>query len=224
MSGHHTGSGAGAISYTSSNSTVATVDASSGKLTVKALGTAVITVTQSATATHTGGSASYTLTVTKSDAPKDIAWKSGLLSKSWSSGGSFSKAEILGNVAGTTTGYDLKTIANVSDSDVSEVSGKAINFKNKVGNFTADIVLVHSSMLDVRLAGAKFEITKGDTPVLTWTAQRKVYGSGGELSSAELSLGLTGNTSARSGYTLKSVRITDAASTGAVVSGSGSGL
>ena len=39
---------------------------------------------------------------------------------------------------------------------------------------------------------AKFEVTKGDTPVLTWTAQRKVYGSGGELSSAELSLGLTG--------------------------------
>ena len=60
------------------------------------------------------------------------------------SGGSFSKAEILGNVGGTATGYDLKTIANISDSDLAQVSGSGIAFKSKAGNFTADIILGHA--------------------------------------------------------------------------------
>ena len=157
LSGHYTGSGAGLISYTSSNSTVAEVD-SSGKLTVKALGTSVITVTQAATATHTGSSASYTLTVTKSDAPTDVKWKDTALSKVWSSGGSFSSNEILGNVLGTKAGYSIKQIGNISESSLAAVSGSGLSFKNKAGNFTADLVLGHLTKSDIVLSGATFEI------------------------------------------------------------------
>ena len=163
LSGHNTGSGAGAISYTSSNSTVASVDVSSGKLTLKALGTTVITARQSSTATHSEGVASYTLKVIASDAPDDVKWKATALSKVWISGGSFSSNEILGNVLGTKSGYSVKQIGNISASDVAAVSGKRINFKDKAGNFTADLVLGHLTKSDLVLSGATFEI--GYVPV-----------------------------------------------------------
>jgi len=57
------GDGSGAISYSSSNPAVATVNASSGTANVLALGSTVITATKAATATHAAASASYTLTV-----------------------------------------------------------------------------------------------------------------------------------------------------------------
>ncbi|HPG86940.1 MAG TPA: SUMF1/EgtB/PvdO family nonheme iron enzyme, partial [Spirochaetales bacterium] len=57
------GDGSGAISYSSSNPAVATVNASSGTANVLALGSTVITATKAATATHAAVVASYTLTV-----------------------------------------------------------------------------------------------------------------------------------------------------------------
>ena len=207
LRGQYNGSGAGAISYTSSNSTVAEVD-SSGKLTVKALGTSVITVTQAATATHTGGSASYTLTVTKSDAPTDVKWKDAALSEVWSAGGSFSKAEILGNVAGTTTGYDLKTIANISNSEVAEVSGKAINFKNKAGNFTADLVLVHATQADIRLDNATFGIAKGAKETLTFNPLSEPYVANGNFSAVEILANIKADDK-KVGYRVKEINTLD---------------
>ena len=57
----------GAVTYTTSDATVATVD-SDGKVTIVGTGTATITATAAATDNYNGASASYTLTV----APKDI--------------------------------------------------------------------------------------------------------------------------------------------------------
>ena len=82
------------------------------------------------------------------------------MSEVWSVGGSFSKAEILGNVAGTITGYDLKMIANISDSDVAEVSGKTMNFKAKAGNFTVDLILVHATRDVAAGAGNRYIYAK----------------------------------------------------------------
>ena len=59
------------VTYTSSNPSVATVDASTGTLTLLTAGTTVITASFEGDATHYPGSASYTLTVTsKGDAPE----------------------------------------------------------------------------------------------------------------------------------------------------------
>ena len=98
----------------------------------------------------------YTLKVIASDAPDDVKWKATALSKVWISGGSFISNEILGNVLGTKAGYRVKQIGNISASDVAAVSGKRINFKDKAGNFTADLVLGHLTRSDLVLSGGDF--------------------------------------------------------------------
>ena len=55
--------GTGTITYASDKSAVATVNASTGEVTIKGAGTAIITATAAETATHSAGQASYTLTV-----------------------------------------------------------------------------------------------------------------------------------------------------------------
>ena len=62
-----TGDGEGAITYSSSDEAVATVDANTGEVTIVGAGSAVITASQAESATHEAGTASYTLNVT---APK----------------------------------------------------------------------------------------------------------------------------------------------------------
>ena len=57
------GEGDGAISFESSSPAVASVDAATGEVTMVSQGTAVITASKAATATHEAASASYTLTV-----------------------------------------------------------------------------------------------------------------------------------------------------------------
>ncbi len=54
---------AGSLTYSSNNTGVASVDASTGAVTLNAIGTAVITATYSGNSTYNGSSASYTLTV-----------------------------------------------------------------------------------------------------------------------------------------------------------------
>jgi alpha-tubulin suppressor-like RCC1 family protein len=58
-----TSASTGAITYTSSNTSVATIHPTSGEITVLSGGTTTITATQAATTTHTSGSISTTLTV-----------------------------------------------------------------------------------------------------------------------------------------------------------------
>jgi len=58
-----TGSGSGAISYRSSDQTVATVNSSTGAVTILKVGTTTITATKAEDVTHAAATASYTLTV-----------------------------------------------------------------------------------------------------------------------------------------------------------------
>lgn len=55
--------GSGSITYSSSNTSVATVNSSTGVVTIKGTGTAIITATMAASTNYTGASASYTITV-----------------------------------------------------------------------------------------------------------------------------------------------------------------
>ena len=139
--------------------------------------------------------------------------------KPFSSGGSFSTAEILAGVRGTKAGYTVKSITNLNPTNLATVSSKALNFRSSVGSFTAMIVLEHNTKADATISGAQFEITKANAPTLNWTKQAKAFASGGEISNTNLLTGLTG--SGKSGYAIKSVAITDASGTGARVSGAG---
>ena len=83
-----TTSGDGAISYQSSNTDVATIDGTSGEVTIVGAGTATITANVSATANYGAASATYSLTVNKktSVAPDEIdAVKTGYINDELSS-------------------------------------------------------------------------------------------------------------------------------------------
>ncbi|MGN0238054.1 MAG: Ig-like domain-containing protein [Lepagella sp.] len=68
----------GTVAYSSSDETVATVDAATGEVTLVAQGTTVITATVEATDTYLAGSASYTLIVTDPNAPEVLfSWTVG---------------------------------------------------------------------------------------------------------------------------------------------------
>ena len=60
-----TTTGDGIITYSSSNTSVAKVDSSTGKVTIVGAGEAIITASASATENYSAGSASYTLTVSE---------------------------------------------------------------------------------------------------------------------------------------------------------------
>ncbi len=146
------------------------------------------------------------------------------LTKVYSSGGRFTTAEILGNVGGTKAGYTLKEISSLNPIGFASVTGTKPNLSlshAKAGNFTATLVLEHATKGDSTIDNASFEITKASAPKLTWTKQSKPYGSGGEISNADLLAGLNGTSAAKTGYTIKSVTISSANGTGARVSGRG---
>ena len=62
-----TATGDGAVTYSSSNTSVATVGASTGLVTIQGVGTTTITATMAETETYIGNSARYTLTVSGAD-------------------------------------------------------------------------------------------------------------------------------------------------------------
>lgn len=67
----------GTVTYASSNTNVAEVDAESGKVTIKAVGTTTITASSAATDNFAAGEASYTLTVNKAPASLPFAFDGG---------------------------------------------------------------------------------------------------------------------------------------------------
>jgi hypothetical protein len=67
------GNGAGALTYASSNTAVAIVDTSTGKVTIVAVGTAEITASKAADSAYLGAQATYTVNVSK--APQALAFR-----------------------------------------------------------------------------------------------------------------------------------------------------
>ncbi len=160
--------------------------------------------------------------ITKGSAPL-LTWTK--QTKPFSSGGEITNTNLLAGVTGSSkTGYTIKTV-NITNTNGTgaRVSGNGTTAKimsyNKIGTLTLTIVLQHNTKEDVTLRNAKFEITKGSAPLLTWTKQTKPFSSGGEITNPELLAGVTG--SGKNGYTIKTVTITNKNGTSARVSGSG---
>ena len=160
--------------------------------------------------------------IRKMPVPADLTWRK--QSKVYSFGGEISNGELLRGLSGTKTGYRIKTVS-ISDAGGTgaRVSGSSTSAKivgyTKTGTLTLSIVFEHDTKEDRTITGAEFEITKGSAPLLTWTKQTKPFSSGGEITHADLLAGVTG--SGKTGYTLKTVNITNKNGTGAIVSGSG---
>ena len=76
-----TTTGNGAITYSSSNANVASVNSSTGEVTVKGAGTATITATAAATSTYGVASATYTVTINKAN--RTITFANSLVTKTY---------------------------------------------------------------------------------------------------------------------------------------------
>ena len=71
--------------------------------------------------------------IDKNPAPADLAFTT--LQEAYTSGGSFTANEILGNITGTKTGYTLKAIENLKPTGIAQIAGdkKSMSF-TEVGN------------------------------------------------------------------------------------------
>ena len=88
------------VKYTSSNTDVATVDATTGVVTLVAVGTTTITASAPATAEYEAGDATYTLTVAEaSSGPAQYTYTCG--EKQWSAAGNKTLGDLTWNMTGT---------------------------------------------------------------------------------------------------------------------------
>ena len=169
------GQGSGAVTYASSKQGVATVHVNSGVLTLKGVGSTTITATVAETASHAAGTATYTLTVNKDDAPSGasaLSWKGGNNGLSEKYDGEFTNAEILANIANiTNSGYTIKSISEQKEQitqnsihtfPTNEGGSYYIQYNNALGTFTVDITLEHATKADITLQNAKFTTINGD--------------------------------------------------------------
>ncbi len=147
-------------------------------------------------------------------------------SKPFSVGGEITNGDLLAGVTGSArVGYTIKTvrITNYGGMTRARVSGNGaaarITSYTKAGTLTLTLVLEHDTKNDVTLTGAQFEITKIAAPRLSWTGRTKPFSRGGEITNSELLAVVTG--SGKTGYTIKTVTMVNARTTGARVSGNG---
>ena len=166
--------------------------------------------------------------ITKATAPT-LTWTK--QTKAFASRGEITNADILAGLTSVNVadkqGYAIKTVTITNpDGTGATVDGAGTSAKitryTKVGTLTLTLVFEHSTKKDVTLTNNQFEITKATAPTtLTWTKQTKVFASGGEITNADILAGLNGTDADKQGYAIKTVNITNDASTGARVDGSG---
>lgn len=105
------------VTYSSSNTSAATVNATSGMVTIEGAGVTTITADWAGDATYCAGSASYTLTVSSGCTPQSIV-----------------KTQLTSTTAGTTTGYNDKEYAGDPVIATFEGSPKSGGYKLKSGS------------------------------------------------------------------------------------------
>ena len=159
----NTTAGGGALTYSSSNTAVAVVDAQSGKVTVVGAGDAVITVTAAAVANqYAETSVTYTVTVAK--APLTITARD--------------KAITYGEKAAN-DGYDVSGF--VKDEDESVLSGEAVysyTYKQygNVGEYAIDLSGLTAKNYDITFVDGKLTVGKATEYTITLSDLEQLAG------------------------------------------------
>ena len=100
------------------------------------------------------------------------------------------KAAVLKQIANAyRNGFTIKSIANVSDTSIAEVTGADFDIKIKgVGSFTADIILHSPTNFngEVKITGAMFQIDKGVIPSLSYAKLTLPYISGMTIRNSDI--------------------------------------
>ena len=127
------------------------------------------------------------------------------ITKKLATGGKFTTTEILGGVQGNKTDYTVKNITLTTNNLVTVSASKELNFRGRIGSFTATIVLEHPAKLDATITDAQFEITKGNAESLTFNKKTKKFATGGSFTTADILGGVQGN---KTDYTVKNITLT----------------
>ena len=155
------GSGSGAVTYSSSDTSVATIDASTGEVTIKKFGTTTLTVTKAGDATYTIASKSCTLTVGKAQLTATV----GDYSKTYGEANpsftvnvsGFAYGETTGTAAGYTTPTASCTADATTDAGTAGISisgGAATNYTFNIAD-TGTLTINPKTLTPTASANAK---------------------------------------------------------------------
>lgn len=177
----NSGGSFGAISYSSSNTSVATVNSSSGAITTVAAGTAVITATQAAVAgVNAQATQTYTLTVQSTNASlSNLSLSIGVLSPTFASGSYAYSA----SVVNATTSITVTPIVAQSNATV-KVNGTTVASGSASGSISLS---VGSNTITTVVTAQDGTTTQTYTTTVTRAASSTATLSGLSLSSGVLS-------------------------------------
>ena len=160
-----TKTGDGAVTYSSSNTSVATVNESTGEVTIVAQGEATITATVSDSSTYVYDTktASYTLTVSKSGISPTVTMES------WTYGDTASEPVVSGNAGNGTVSYQYK-VSTASDDTYSETK------PSDAGTYTVKATIAETATYNSGTATAEFTIAKATPTYIVPTGLTAIYG------------------------------------------------
>ena len=138
--------------------------------------------------------------ITKIPAPTDLNFP--IFRVDFTKKKSISESEIFEKISGTKTGYKIKNISEISDSNIAELSGaKSLKLK-KTGDFTVKIVLEKMNFEDAEITGCRFRILSA-APSFTFDKINKTLNDSKVISKMEISEQVKGGD--KTGWKIKSI-------------------
>lgn len=170
-----TNSGDGSVTYSSSNTAVATVDSSSGQVTIKGVGSATITATVTDTDNYTYATktATYTLTVNKDNIRPSVTMTG------WTYGGTASNPSVSGNSGNGSVSYEYYTNSGCTTKTTTANGASATGGKpSYAGTYWVKATIAATTNYNSGTATNSFTISK---KALTVTAKSQTITYGGSI-------------------------------------------
>ena len=209
------GGDGGAVTYSSSNAAVATVNSSTGEVTIEGAGTATITANAAAVdGKYSAGSASYTLNISKATVTV--------------SAGSYTVSKVYdgGTAAGTGTGSGALAVSGILTGDDVTVTATPVAYTDpNVGgqaNMNVSIALTGAKAGNYQLASSTVsvpcKITKKPITISSATVSNKPYDGNANATVTAVTIpGVSGALSMDTDFTVTSATFPDADADGANV-------
>ena len=158
-----TKTGDGSVTYSSSNTSIATVN-TSGQVTIKAAGSATITatVTDGSNYTYATKTASYTLNVAKANLSASVSMDG------WTYGGTASSPSVSGNSGGGSVTYSYK-VSGAADSTYTTTK------PSNAGNYVVRAVIAETANYNGATVTNTFTIAKANPAYTAPTAKTLTY-------------------------------------------------
>ncbi|MCQ2314925.1 MAG: chitobiase/beta-hexosaminidase C-terminal domain-containing protein [Bacteroidales bacterium] len=182
----------GAVTYTSSNTNAATIDATTGNITLVAAGTTTITASTTETATYMAGEASYTLTV--KEAP--LATMDAIFAKATAVGTTATNVEV------TFNNWVISGVKN-NNAYLTDNNGEGLIIYTSNHGFEVDNILSGTVTCKLQLYNGSAELTN-----LTTGTSGLTVTTGGSITPVEASIAALGGVNTGAVITVNNVECT----------------